>query len=56
MTTKQEVIEDILDHTVRQKESDGILSSEQIQHMLNVLGRTDIKIITEKEYFRLASH
>ena len=26
MTTKQEVIEDILDHTVRQKESDGILS------------------------------
>ena len=56
MTTKQEVIEDILDHTVRQKESDGILSSEQIQHMLNVLGKTDIKIITEKEYFRLASH
>ena len=55
MTTKQEVIEDILDHTVRQKESDGILSSEQIQHMLNVLGRTDIKIITitgnEKYYY-----
>ena len=55
MSTKQEVIEEILDHTVRKKESDGILSSEQIQHMLDVLGRDDIKIITEKDYFRLAS-
>ena len=55
MSTKEEVIEEILDHTVRKKESDGILSAEQIQHMLNVLGRDDIKIITEKDYFRLAS-
>lgn len=55
MTTKQEVIEEILDHTIRQKESEGILSSEQLQQMLNTLGRTDIKIMTEKEYFRLAS-
>ena len=56
MSSKEEVIKEILDHTKNQKESQGILSSEQIQHMLNVLGRTDIKIITEKEYFRLASH
>ena len=54
MSTKQEVIEEILDHTIRQKESQGILSSEQIQHMLDVLERPDIKILTEKEYFRLA--
>ena len=56
MSTKQEVIEEILDHTVREKESDGILSADQIQHMLNVLGRDDIKIMTEKEYFKLAMH
>jgi len=55
MSTKSEVIEEILDHTIRQKESQGILSSEQIQHMLDVLERPDIKILTEKEYFRLAS-
>ena len=55
MSTKQEVIEEILDHTIRQKESQGILSSEQIQHMLDILERPDIKILTEKEYFRLAS-
>ena len=55
MSTKQEVIEEILDHTIRQKESQGILSSEQIQHMLDVLERPDIKILIEKEYFRLAS-
>ena len=55
MSTKREVIEEILDHTIRQKESQGILSSEQIQHMLDVLERPDIKILTEKEYFRLAS-
>ena len=56
MSTKQEVIEEILDHTVRQKEPDGILSAEQIQNMLNVLGRNDIKIMTEKNYFKQASH
>ena len=56
MSTKQEVIEEILDHTVREKESQGILSADQIQHMLNVLGRDDIKIMTEKEYFKLAMH
>ena len=55
MSTKQDVIEEILDHTIRQKESQGILSAEQIQHMLDVLDRPDIKIITEKDYFRLAS-
>ena len=55
MSTKQEVIEEILDHTIRKKESQGILSSEQIQHMLDVLERPDIKILTEKDYFRLAS-
>ena len=55
MSTKQEVIEEILDHTIRQKESQGNLSSEQIQHMLDVLDRPDIKILTEKEYFHLAS-
>ena len=56
MATKQDVIEEILDHTIRQKESEGILSSEQLQQMLNTLGRTDIKIMTEKEYFRLATY
>ena len=55
MSTKQEVIEEILDHTIRKKESQGILSSEQIQHMLDVLERPDIKILSEKDYFRLAS-
>ena len=55
-SSKEEVIKEILDHTKNQKESQGILSSEQIQHMLNVLGRTDIKIMTEREYFKLASH
>ena len=55
MSTKQQVIDEILDHTIRQKESQGILSAEQIQHMLDVLERPDIKILTEKDYFRLAS-
>ena len=56
MSTKREVIEEILDHTIRQKESQGILSSEQIQHMLDVLERPDIKILTEKEYFKYIKH
>ena len=55
-SSKEEVIKEILDHTKNQKESQGILSSEQIQHMLNVLERPDIKIMTEREYFKLASH
>ena len=54
-SSKEEVIKEILDHTKNQKESQGILSSEQIQHMLNVLERPDIKIMTEREYFKLAS-
>ena len=54
-SSKEEVIKEILDHTKNQKESQGILSSEQIQQMLNVLERPDIKIMTEREYFRLAS-
>ena len=41
MSTKREVIEEILDHTIRKKESDGILLAEQIQHMLDVLHRDD---------------
>ena len=55
MSTKEEVIQEILDHTKNQKEADGILSADQLQKMINVLGRDDIKIITEKEYFKLAS-
>lgn len=52
--TKQEILNEIHEHTTQQKESEGILSNIQLEQILKVLNREDIKVLDEVEYFRLA--
>ena len=52
--TKEQIINEIHDHTTKQEESEGILSNMQLQQILKVLNREDIKILDELQYFKLA--
>lgn len=54
--TKQEILEEMRKHTTKQKISEGILSNVQLNQILKVLNREDIKIIDEDDYFKLAVH
>lgn len=54
--SKQEIIQEMKDHTTNQKISNGILSNYQLKDILKVLNREDIKILDEDDYFKLAIH
>lgn len=52
--SKDQIIKEIHEHTTQQKESEGILSNIQLQNILKVLNRQDIKILDEMDYWKLA--
>lgn len=53
-SSPQQIIKEIHDHTTNQKKSEGILSNIELQDILKVLGREDIKILDEIDYWKLA--
>ena len=54
--SKDAIIKEIHDHTINKKKSEGILSNVELQDILKVLGREDIKIMDELTYYKLAIH
>ena len=54
--TKEQIMKEIHDHTTNQKKSEGILSNIELQDILKVLGRKDIKVLDEIDYYKLAIH
>ena len=45
--SKDDIIKEIHDHTINKKKSEGILSNLELQDILKVLNREDIKILDE---------
>ena len=54
--SKDDIIKEIHDHTINKKKSEGILSNLELQDILKVLNREDIKILDEIDYYKLAIH
>lgn len=54
--TKDQLLQEIHDHTTNQKKSEGMLSNHELIDILHVLGRDDIVVLPEIEYYRLAIH
>ena len=54
--SKDDIIKEIHDHTINKKKYEGILSNLELQDILKVLDREDIKVMDELTYYKLAIH
>ena len=52
--SKQQILQEIYDHTINQKKQEGILSTIQLKQILHVLNRDDILVIDEIDYWKKA--
>ena len=52
--SKQQILQEIYDHTINKKKQEGILSTIQLKEILHVLNRDDILVIDEIDYWKKA--
>ena len=52
--SKQQILQEIYDHTINQKKQEGILSTIQLREILHILNRDDILVIDEIDYWKKA--